>query len=275
MKSLKNVALSLLAFALMLGPLVVAGTWAWHWTGVGSQNDASHPLLTLELNVNDRNQSITPFNGGLVSVTFDDGWQSIYSQGFPLLERYGINTTQYISTGVIASPDYMSWDQLVHLQQGGHEIAAHTHTHADLTKLSAEELTFELTEPKRILAALGPVSHMASPYNAHNQAVRAAIAKVYASHRTTDWPYINTKSNLDPYRILAFTVLSTTSVDEIEDLLAQAKAQNGWLVLVYHELSNGGEFSTTTTSFEDHLKAIQNSNLPTATVGEVLFALED
>jgi peptidoglycan/xylan/chitin deacetylase (PgdA/CDA1 family) len=37
---------------------------------------------------------------GFVSIDFDDGYQSMYDNGLPILDAAGIPTTQYIITGV-------------------------------------------------------------------------------------------------------------------------------------------------------------------------------
>src|SRR3954465_6555116 len=49
------------------------------------------------------------FSQPIVSVTFDDGWESVYTVAMPLLQKYGIHTTQYILSGTEKYPAYMNW----------------------------------------------------------------------------------------------------------------------------------------------------------------------
>ena len=37
-------------------------------------------------------------NRGLVSINFDDGYQSMYDNGLPILDAAGLKSTQYIIT---------------------------------------------------------------------------------------------------------------------------------------------------------------------------------
>ena len=50
-----------------------------------------------------------------------------------------------------------------------------------------------------------------------------------------------------------------------------AKAQNSWLILVYHNIvSNPDTYDTTPAKLTQHLQAIQNSGLAVRTVQEAL-----
>jgi peptidoglycan/xylan/chitin deacetylase (PgdA/CDA1 family) len=101
-------------------------------------------------------------------ITFDDGYQDNFLYAFPILKKYNIKATFFVTTGYIgqskpfywdyknytkfAEQDYcMTWDQLRALNSAGMEIGSHTVHHYELTQLSKEEIMFELAESKRIL----------------------------------------------------------------------------------------------------------------------------
>lgn len=50
-----------------------------------------------------------------VAVTFDDGFQNNYTAAFPILQRYGIPATFYLSTGLIGTGEVFWVDKLEYL----------------------------------------------------------------------------------------------------------------------------------------------------------------
>ena len=47
-----------------------------------------------------------------VVLTFDDGYADNLHQALPLLERFGVPATVFVSTGFLDSPREMWWDEL-------------------------------------------------------------------------------------------------------------------------------------------------------------------
>lgn len=222
------------------------------------------------------------FEEGLVSVTFDDGWESIYSSGAPLLDEYDIPTTQYILPGEFDSRNYISKQQAKSLQKAGHEIASHSMSHPLLTEVDDTRMRYELTESKKMLAELGltgSTAHFAAPESAVNPAITKAISETYASHRNTfgdiengvDENDVNIRTNFMRYDIIGYTVRTDTTVEHIKSALDYAKRNNGWLVLVYHQLDDSGtKYSVKPADFEKHLQLIRDSRVKPATIGNVM-----
>lgn len=90
--------------------------------------------------------------GGRLVITFDDGYADNHELAGPVLERYGLPATFFVSTGFIGSEHQTDWDKSVGvrsrwmtvdqvraLHAAGHEIGAHTRTHCDLGAVPAEE----------------------------------------------------------------------------------------------------------------------------------------
>ncbi|MBI4022157.1 MAG: polysaccharide deacetylase family protein, partial [Candidatus Andersenbacteria bacterium] len=86
---------------------------------------------------------------GCVTLVFDDGYTDVYNQVVPLLDQFGL-------PGVFAIPldhshieqtegyTVTPWPAWLNVRQRGHEIAAHSVTHADLTQLAPAQLDDEL-----------------------------------------------------------------------------------------------------------------------------------
>jgi peptidoglycan/xylan/chitin deacetylase (PgdA/CDA1 family) len=220
--------------------------------------------------------TITPytpvgFNNAMVSLTFDDGWQSQYTNGLPILNSYNVKGTFFLVSGFLNTPNYLTTAQAKAIEQAGNEIGSHTVNHPDLTTLSAAQLTYQLAQSKQTLESLfGPIRNFASPYGAYNDQVIAAIKHYYNSHRSTDAGY-NSKDNFDIYNIRTQTVLSTTTVQEIDSWIAQAQHDKTWLVLLIHEVNTSGDlYSITPQDFNTVLQYIKSIKIRTLTVQQAL-----
>lgn len=212
----------------------------------------------------------------LVSVTFDDGYASAAEHALPILMRHNAVATHYVLTGRIGQVGRLSDVMLSSLAKAGHEIAAHTVTHRDLTKLSPAVRRAELTRAKAYLDArgVGPVRDFASPFGAYDRDTLTDIMGVYASHRTTDVGY-NTRGNLDARRIRAQSVKKTTTLSEVDSLARRAASERTWLVLVYHDVRDppASPYDVTPASLEGHLEILAKYGLAFVTVRQALDEL--
>lgn len=220
--------------------------------------------------------SVTPytpvgFKRALVSITFDDGWQSQYTNGLPLLNKYKVKGTFYLVPGFMNTPNYVTTSQAQAIQKAGNQIGSHTMDHPDLTTLSSTQVTNELAQSQQTLqATFGPIKDFASPYGAYNSQVVALIKNYYRSHRSTDAGY-NSKDNFNIYNIRAQVVVSTTSIAEIDSWIDQAQQHNTWLVLLFHEINtNGDDYCITPQNFGSVLSYINSKGLTTLTVDQAL-----
>lgn len=114
--------------------------------------------------------------GGTLSVTFDDGYADNFTVAVPILKRFGIPATFFVTTGFIGSTTippwdnqlrvpqaWMSWDQLRELSAQGFEIGSHTDQHLNLAAsaptviradlaMSRDKLHSELGAPSGLFA---------------------------------------------------------------------------------------------------------------------------
>ncbi len=224
--------------------------------------------------------SVTPytptgFSEPLISLTFDDGWSSIYDNAFPLLQKYNLVSTQYIISSYLGQPYYMTTAQIKAMQAAGSEIGSHTVDHPDLTTLSAANLTTELSQSQKTLQQVFGTSaalNIASPYGSYNQTVITAIQKYYQAHRSVDAGY-NSKDNFNPYNILVQNITTATTPADVASWVAQAKAAHTWLVIVYHSVTPTGVFDADTTStanLDAELQLIKTSGIPVKTMTQAL-----
>ncbi|HEX7095700.1 MAG TPA: polysaccharide deacetylase family protein, partial [Acidimicrobiales bacterium] len=130
------------------------------------------------------------FTRPLVTLTFDDGHEDNVFSALPILESYGVDSTQCFATTFIEdAPDEQAAIQnVLAFRNAGHEICSHTVTHPSLVQLTPQQLEFELSHSKEYLESItgDEVTSFASPYGEHNAAVNLKIAEYYRTHRTVN-----------------------------------------------------------------------------------------
>lgn len=109
-----------------------------------------------------------------VVITIDDGWKTVRTIAYPTLKKYGFSAVLFVYTNLIKSRQSsvtLSWDDLQEMVDSGViEVESHTASHADLTKLSEEQVNRELRDSQQsIKSRLGvtPV-FLAYPYGNFN-----------------------------------------------------------------------------------------------------------
>ncbi len=121
-----------------------------------------------------------------IVITFDDGYQSVYSQAFPVLQRYGMTATVFLATGKARSDrlpsmegrPMLSWDEIGEMHRGGITFGAHTLTHPDLTRLPLNQIETEIIGSKeRIEDAMGAsVDTFAYPFGRYDERCREFVS---------------------------------------------------------------------------------------------------
>lgn len=91
----------------------------------------------------------------LVAITFDDGYQSFYTEALPVLARYGFTATVYVVASYVGKcaseftpRSYMCWDELRDIRRQRMSIGSHTVTHPQLQMLSDQQREWEIRASK-------------------------------------------------------------------------------------------------------------------------------
>lgn len=129
--------------------------------------EQQQPVISLPKLLDDL-EAGSPLPEKAVAITFDDGYESIYTTAFPLLMEAGLPFTVFISTGPIdrSQRGYMTWDQLREMVAAGVTIGNHGTEHASLLELSDEEIRNEIVAAQTTIdRELGPRAKIfAYPY---------------------------------------------------------------------------------------------------------------
>lgn len=214
----------------------------------------------------------------MVSISFDDAWKTQYTKALPLLEKYGIKGTFYITTQYFNTTKYtgfMTKAQVKDLYTRGHEIGGHTVTHRDLTTLGATALKNELVNSKNVLETVigAKINSIAYPFGSYNQKVIDAT-KV-AGYETGRTVIAGTNTTVTPaYELRAISPDITTPLADVYAAIDDAKQNGTWLVIALHEIdSTGREYMHTPEYLEAVLQYIKASGIKTTTVSEGYAAL--
>ncbi len=205
------------------------------------------------------------FPQGLVSLTFDDGWQSQFDNAVPVLYAAHLHGTFYIITNaMLNSPDdpdlsFMSTSSVLSLQNTyGEEIGSHTEDHCDLVQLfndpnsamttvgcpdnplpAPSTAQDQIDGSKTALTDIGvtPVDTFAYPYGsgAGNTSIEGLLsADNFAAGRSVIQGY-NLK-NTDPYALQVQVVDASVATNTIHSWIDYAAANKVWLILLFHQI---------------------------------------
>lgn len=139
---------------------------------------------------------------GMVALTFDDGFGSLFSNALPVLQRYRLPATVFLVaetlTGDGRAVDWVdtapAWplttldaDQVREMQRSGVDFESHSYSHHDLTTLDPQACLDDLRMSRETLEDLlgRRVGFLAYPRGRNNPMVREAAAKAGYAHSFT------------------------------------------------------------------------------------------
>ena len=215
------------------------------------------------------------FNRPLVTLTFDDGYETNITTMLPVIQSLGLSATQFVATtyaeGIPAQEAI-----LLQLKSAGLEIGSHSVTHPDLTTVSDAQLDYELKHSQQYLQGLigGPVPNFATPFGNYNDRVLAAVARYYRSQRSTD-ENSNTRDDLWPLNVNVRNLQVTTTMPQFQSWLDQAKAGHTWLVLAYHVITDSSptQYDTRVADFNQQMAALIASGMTVERYNDALNEL--
>jgi peptidoglycan/xylan/chitin deacetylase (PgdA/CDA1 family) len=122
-----------------------------------------------------------------LALTFDDGWESFYTNAFPILKQYGFSSTVFIITGYVGKfsrwdyhkKKHLDWMQICELAEQGIEFACHSNSHSDLRGLDEKQLEYEIDYSKKTIEdKIGqPVKYFSYPFGRYDKSVIEIVKK--------------------------------------------------------------------------------------------------
>jgi peptidoglycan/xylan/chitin deacetylase (PgdA/CDA1 family) len=174
-----------------------------------------------------------------VAITFDDGYEDNHRHALPLLRKYGVPATVFVTAGLAerdpevtrrfetlrgVAPggiDAMDWTQLREMLDAGIEIGAHTYSHPNLIRLTRAEAELEVRRSKAVLESRldAEVDLMAYPFGKpgrHFSDETAALAREAGYRCAAAVLFRAVKPRDSPFALPRFFVTRDT-VDELRE----------------------------------------------------------
>lgn len=173
----------------------------------------------------------------LIVLTFDDATASHYSYVAPLLRSHGFGATFFICEfppNFGDSSIYMNWQQIKDLNNWGFEIANHTRSHRQITKLSKEDFFLELSYIEQKCDSMDiphPTTFAYPGYGLNKATVELLKEKRYTLARAGGSRVYNPKKD-SPLLIPAWAT-TPDNEQEIMEAINQAK-QGEIVVIIFH-----------------------------------------
>ncbi len=147
---------------------------AYHSIGGGSPFSQPVELFREQLRILTEHFTIVPLPGlletlatgreRLAAITFDDGFEDLYTSAFPILNQARLPFTVFLTTAFLEggsasfqwSPHYsglppLTWSQVREMMSRGCHVGSHTHSHPRLSDCTVEEIDEELKQSRHTI----------------------------------------------------------------------------------------------------------------------------
>ncbi len=178
----------------------------------------------------------------MVSFCFDDAPVTAARVGAAVLEARGLRGVYYFAAGLADSDGPMGRfagaQDALRLSEAGHEIGCHTFSHLDCGQAGGAQVADEIDRNTAALKAWGvpPAESFAYPYGDVSAPAKRALAGRFKSLRALHHGVVVKGSDLN--QMPAVGIEGVDGEATASHWMAQAKAQNAWLILYTHDVAD-------------------------------------
>ena len=210
---------------------------------------------------------------GVITISFDDGFQTQYDYAFPMLQARGMAGDFYVISSNVGKPGYLTVAELQTMQNYGSEIDSHSVTHPDFTTLSDSQIIQECLLSQQALRSWGlTANNFAYPFGARNAHTDSVVAQYYRSARGYNEPDI---MQFPTSQILLPAIDGSVTLSADLSLVDQISASNGWGIIAFHDVSPTAGISQnhiSTADFASFLNYVQAKGVAVLSVDQALNA---
>jgi peptidoglycan/xylan/chitin deacetylase (PgdA/CDA1 family) len=167
----------------------------------------------------------TPLPKKCVIISFDDGYESVYHNAFPILQKYNAPATIFMVVNYLGK--YNEWEsfaiqrkfrhlsesQIMELRRYGFEIGSHTLNHYHLPSCSVGVIRTEVVQSKKKIEDITgeSVASFCFPYGKYNKNSLKMVEEAGYKFATCNIQLIG-KNNEHPFSIPRRAIYATDSI---------------------------------------------------------------
>lgn len=247
--------------------------------------DNSTGAVTFSLNAIGTWNKPSLYPNGVVTITFDDCWDSQASLAAPTLDLYGYGANAMVivqalgdtATGKFSQATLDSLQSYHRWEVGGHAYTYAAHN-AGFSTLGSSALDDELLNLRDWLRRNGYRGHdlFAYPLGDDNQAVNDNVGRYFTfARQIVRVPSLPMPVD-QPMRLRSYSVSSSDSLATVQGKVDAAYNNGTWLVLTFHKLVAGTPSAGTewpNADFTSLVAYINGKGMPVMTLGAVLDSI--
>ena len=175
----------------------------------------------------------------VISFTFDDCPETVFSEAVPRLEDEGWRSSIYVACGLFGVTNHHGKmadpEAIKAAHKRGHEIGEHSYSHIDASGVSLDDFISDMENNQSGLIDLGIGSSrtFAYPFGQATPAVKSALENRFEGLRGITPGVHWTRADLN--QIKSYPLYENT-VDVVAGAIESLKQQPGWLTLFTHDV---------------------------------------
>lgn len=186
-----------------------------------------------------------------LSYTFDDGLQEHYTLVFPEMEKVGFKGTFWVCGKIIEDEaaqqgkPRMTWAQMKEMDTKGHEISNHGWSHANLKRISLDEVRVEVEKNDSIILKMigkKPVT-FCYPFNAVNEDILQITSANRVGTRTKQYGVGGDKSK--------------STAESLDKWVNELMIAGDWGVEMIHGITVGYDAFASADILWEHFKRVK------------------
>lgn len=209
---------------------------------------------------------------GNVLLTFDDGYDDVYTDAYPYMAAKGLKGTAYIPGSLIGGTGFMTVEQLTTLYAAGWAISNHTFTHSNMGAYSQAQAYAEIEAGRQWLINNGfprAADHVCYPNGAYNSDVLLAMTQAGAKTGRTIGTWRG-QNDLYPYELNVVAIDNNTSLATAKTYIDDVINKGETIIIYLHKLvvspSVGTEWSI--ANFQGLIDYIVQKKIRALTIDE-------
>lgn len=176
------------------------------------------------------------FDNGKLVMTWDDGWDSWYTDGLSIYAAQGVKFTGFINASTIGSGARLTLEQVKECISAGHDIQCHGNTGGKLETLSDADILSEYVDNNSWFAEndIQSPKHTAYSAGSYTQNAIDILDEYRLTARTTKSGFTNRKSS--KYELKGISINNDSDIDQIKIYLDYAKANKLAMITIGHSM---------------------------------------